>query len=295
MKIMIAGANGQLGTELQRQLTAGKNTIAALPNEIANADVCCFDIDTLSITDKTALEQYMLAENPDVVINCSAYTNVDGCEENPQLAFAVNAVGARNMAIACEKANAKLIHISTDYVFSGEASTPYSEYDVPNPQSVYGKSKWAGEEYVKAFCSKRFIVRTAWLYGYAGGNFVKTMLRVLKQNGAAKVVNDQVGNPTNAEDLAYHLLLLAITEEYGTYHCTGEGVCSWYDFTKEIARLANIKAEVTPCTTEEFPRPAKRPAFSALENRMLTATIGNHMRPWQEALTIFFEHYQMED
>lgn len=295
MKIMIAGANGQLGTELQRQLAEGKNTIAVLPSEVVNATVCGFDIDTLSITDKDALEKYILTEKPDVVINCSAYTNVDGCEENPQLAFEVNAVGARNIAIACEKANAKLIHISTDYVFSGEDSTPYSEYNLPAPQSVYGKSKWLGEEYVKTFCSKHFIVRTAWLYGYAGGNFVKTMLRVLKQNGEAKVVNDQLGNPTNAEDLAYHLLVLAQTEEYGTYHCTGEGVCSWYDFTREIARFANINASITPCTTEEFPRPAKRPAFSALENRMLAVTVGNHMRPWQEALQVFFEHYQMED
>ena len=293
LKIMVAGANGQLGSELQRQLKQGKCAIGNLPKSIANAQILCFDIDTLSITDKEALEKFIDEHKPDVVINCSAYTNVDACEENMQTAFEVNAIGARNLAIACDKVGAKLIHISTDYVFEGEkTAVPYSEYDPTAPASVYGKTKWAGEEYIKTFCKKHFIVRTAWLYGFAGNNFVKTILRIAAERDEIKVVDDQIGNPTNAEDLAYHLLLLADTEEYGTYHCTGEGVCSWYDFAKEIVRLGKLNTKVIPCTTEEFPRPAKRPAFSALENRMLTYTIGNHMRPWQEAIAEFFKEYK---
>ncbi len=291
MKIVIAGANGQLGTELQRQYKEKGCALGALPAVFEKAELACFDIDTLSITDKAALEAYIGKEQPDIVINCSAYTNVDGCETDPATAFAVNAVGARNLAIACEKIGAKLLHISTDYVFSGTGTAPFNEYDMPAPKSVYGKTKWAGEEYVKQFCKKSFIVRTAWLYGFAGANFVKTILKAGAERKELQVVNDQFGNPTNAEDLAYHLWLLAESEEYGTYHCTGEGVCSWYDFAAEILRLGGVAATLNPCTTDEYPRPAKRPAYSALENGMLVQTVGNKMRPWQVALSAFFDKY----
>lgn len=292
-KLMIIGAGGQLGTELQRQLAKGSCALGAIPSELAGAQVLALDVAQLDITDRGAVERCLLAEKPDAVINCAAYTNVNGCESNQQAAFAVNAVGARNLAMACEKTGAKLVHVSTDYVFPGEGTDiPYSEYDLPAPQSVYGKTKWAGEEYVRTLCSRYFIVRTAWLYGLAGSNFVKTILGAAKKNGAVTVVSDQLGNPTNAEDLAFHLLLLCCTEEYGIYHCTNEGICSWYDFTCEILRLAGVDAKASPCTTEEYPTPAKRPAFSALENRMLAATVGNHMRSWQEALQGFFQEYK---
>ena len=234
------------------------------------------------------------------IISCAAFTNVDGCETNREAAFAVNALGARNLAMAAEEIGAKLVHVSTDYVFSGDAAQPVWEYDLPAPRSVYGKTKLLGEQYVQQFCTHYFIVRTAWLYGYAGNNFVKTMLRLARQNGGVTVVDDQLGNPTNAADLAHEILNLLVTKEYGVYHCTGEGVCSWCEFAAEIIRLSGIPATVTPCTTEQFIAGAKkqiapRPAYSALENAMLKATIGNEMRDWKTALACFFENYKPEE
>lgn len=290
MKIVIAGGNGQLGSELRRQFETGSCVLGPLPIEVVTGELAFFDTDTLSITDAKALNEYMHAQKPDVVINCSAITNVDGCEQERQLAFAVNAVGARNLAIACTAVGAKLVHLSTDYVFAGDGQEPYSEYDLTAPQTIYGKTKLAGEEYVLRHCERSFIVRTSWLYGAYGSNFVKTILNAGRTRGRLQVVNDQFGNPTNAEELAFHLWLLAVSEEYGVFHCTGENVCTWYDFACEIIRLGGVEAVVEPCTTEEFPRPAKRPAYSALENRMLELTVGNFMREWQDALGDFFKN-----
>ena len=202
--------------------------------------------------------------------------------------------------MAAEEIGAKLVHVSTDYVFSGDAAQPVWEYDLPAPRSVYGKTKLLGEQYVQQFCTHYLIVRTAWLYGYAGNNFVKTILRLARQNGGVTVVDDQLGNPTNAADLAHEILNLLVTKEYGVYHCTGEGVCSWCEFAAEIIRLSGIPATVTPCTTEQFIAGAKkqiapRPAYSALENAMLKATIGNEMRDWKTALACFFENYKPEE
>ena len=305
MKILITGANGQLGTELRRCLAAGQSELGPLPAKLRHATVLATDVDTLDITNRHEVAAYVRHHAPDAIISCAAYTNVDGCETNPEAAFAVNAIGARNLAMAAEEIGAKLVHVSTDYVFPGDAKSPVWEYETPAPHSVYGKSKLLGETYVQQFCSHYFIVRTAWLYGYAGGNFVKTMLRLAKANGKITVVNDQLGNPTNAADLAHELLQLLVTKEYGVYHCTGEGVCSWYDFTCEIVRLSGIPATVTPCSTEEYianaqkadakKKVAARPAYSALENAMLKATVGNEMRGWKEALACFFEHYKPEE
>ncbi|MEG0804076.1 MAG: dTDP-4-dehydrorhamnose reductase [Pygmaiobacter sp.] len=298
MKILISGANGQLGTELRRVLELGKSELGLLPIELLGAEVACYDVDTLDITKQSTCRRVLSAEKPDVVINCSAFTNVDGCETNPDAAFAVNAIGPRNLAITCEELGIKLVHISTDYVFAGTEAQPRCEYDSPNPVSMYGKTKLLGETYVQQFCSRYFILRTAWLYGYAGKNFVKTMLRAGKANGALTVVNDQLGNPTNAADLAHHILKLSATTEYGLYHCTGEGVCSWYDFTAEIIRLSGMKVTVTPCTSDEYaaahPEAARRPAYSALDNKMLRVGTGNEMREWKEALACFFENYSEE-
>lgn len=295
MKILISGANGQLGTELRRVLEQGKSELGLLPYELLGAEVASYDVDTLDITKQTSCRRVLTTEKPDVVINCSAYTNVDGCESDQDAAFAVNAIGPRNLAICCEEIGAKLLHISTDYVFAGTEPAPRSEFDAPDPISMYGKTKLLGESYVREFCSRYFILRTAWLYGYAGKNFVKTMLRVGAEKGAVTVVDDQLGNPTNAADLAHHILKLAATSEYGVYHCTGEGSCSWYEFTKEIMALSGTNATVTPCTSEEYaaanPAAARRPAYSALDNRMLRGTVGDEMRPWKEALACFFENY----
>jgi dTDP-4-dehydrorhamnose reductase len=248
----------------------------------------------LDISDTPASLSLVERIRPDVIFNCASYTNVDACETNRDIAMLANAIGPRNMAMAANRIGAKLIHISTDYVFSGTEEGERSEWDVCAPQSVYGHTKHLGEQYVRTFCSRHFIVRTAWLYGYEGGNFVKTILRNGKERGSLKVVNDQFGNPTHASDLAHHLLKLAVTEEYGLYHCTGNGTCSWYDFACAIVRHAGISCAVTPCTSEEFPTPAKRPTFSALDNRMLRCTIGNEMRNWESALAAYMAHYDRE-
>ena len=246
----------------------------------------------MDITNYDAVVDLVEELSLDVIFNCAAYTNVNGCETDSDTAFRVNALGARNLAMAAERFGAKLIHVSTDYVFSGEGNTPRSEWDLCDPQSVYGKTKYLGEQYVRDFCKRYFIVRTAWLYGYEGNNFVKTIMRIAREKGSATVVNDQFGNPTNAADLAHHLLKLAVTEQYGVYHCTGTGECSWYDFACKIVEYAGIPATVSPCTTAEYPTPAKRPAYSSLDNRMLRNTVGDEMRPWEEALRYFITHLE---
>ena len=290
MKILITGSNGMLATQVITDLRRGYTELGEVPAALKNAQLVLADVDQLDITDKAATESFMEQHRPDVVINCAAYTNVDGCESNQDDAFKVNAIGSRNLAIACENISAKLVHVSTDYVFRGDEPTPRREYDMPWPISAYGKTKYAGEEFVRQYCKKSFIVRTAWLYGYSGKNFVKTMVWLAKEKGGAKVVNDQHGNPTNAADLSHHLLKIAASEEYGTYHCTGNGECTWYEFAVEIARLAGYEGVMSPCTSEEFPTPTKRPAYSSLDNMMLRVTVGDEMRHWKDALKAYFEN-----
>lgn len=298
MKILITGASGQLGTEIQRQLKNGGSALGPVPERLKNATVIATDVAELDITDRDATIAFVRRHQPDTIISCAAFTNVDGCETNPEAAFKVNAIGASNLAQAAERINARLIHVSTDYVFRGEGDKPLDESERVDPKSVYGKTKALGEEYVKNFCHRYFIIRTAWLYGYAGKNFVKTIVNAGKKFGRLEVVSDQLGNPTNAEDLAHHILQLAVSHDYGVYHCTGEGVCSWYEFASEIIRLSGVDATVAPCTSAEYsakhPAAADRPAWSALENRMLACTVGNHMRDWKEALADFFAHWNGE-
>lgn len=290
MKILITGAKGMLASQIITDLNRGYSELGEIPKSLKNAQLFCFDADTLDITSQEACIEFCMSNNPDIILNCAAYTNVNGCESNQMAAFKVNALGARNLAMASAMVGAKLVHVSTDYVFNGQGKTPFCEYDITGPQSVYGKTKLAGEEFVKQFCPQSFIVRTAWLYGYYGPNFVKTMIKAGTEKGALTVVNDQFGNPTNAADLSHHILKIAATTEYGVYHCTGEGECSWYDFACEIIKLAKINATVSPCTTQEYPTPAKRPAYSSLENMMLKATVGDEMRPWQQALQAYFNN-----
>ena len=298
MKILITGASGQLGTEIQRQLKNGGSALGPVPERLKNATVIATDVAELDITDRYATIAFVRRHQPDTIISCAAFTNVDGCETNPEAAFKVNAIGASNLAQAAERINARLIHVSTDYVFRGEGNKPLDESERVDPKSVYGKTKALGEEYVKNFCHRYFIVRTAWLYGYAGKNFVKTIVNAGKKFGRLEVVSDPLGNPTNAQDLAHQILQLAVSHDYGVYHCTGEGVCSWYEFASEIIRLSGVDATVAPCTSAEYsakhPAAADRPAWSALENRMLACTVGNHMRDWKEALADFFAHWNGE-
>lgn len=280
MRILITGSKGQLGRELFRQLENTDHTVVGV------------DIEDVDISKLDAAVELAKEVQPDVLLNCAAFTNVDLCEDERDAAFAANALGPRNVAVACEEVGAKLIHISTDYVFSGKGEIPFTETDIPAPKTVYGATKLLGEQYVRQFCSRWFILRTAWLYGRDGNNFVKTILRLAKEKGEMRVVDDQRGNPTCAEDLARHMLKLAPTKEYGLYHCTANGICSWYDFAREIVRLSGIEAAVYPCTTEEYPRPAPRPAYSALDNSMLRATIGDEMRPWLVALEDYMRHWE---
>lgn len=292
MKILITGAKGQLGTQLSEILKTGKTELGDIPESFIGAEVYGYSSKELDVSDLSAVRAAANRIKPDLIINSAAYTNVDGCETDRDRAFRVNTLGPRNLAMVAEEAGARLVHISTDYVFSGTGNVPFAEYDLTDPQSIYGKSKLAGEENVKTFCSRHFIVRTSWLYGLYGGNFVKTIMKAGKERGALQVVDDQKGNPTNVEDLCYHILKLADTEEYGVYHCTGAGECSWYDFASLIIEYAGIDATVAPVTTDQFPRPARRPAYSSLDNMMLRVTVGDNMRSWQDALKSFMISFE---
>jgi dTDP-4-dehydrorhamnose reductase len=279
--IWLIGNKGMLGTELSRLFE--RQHIEYIGSDRA-----------VDITDQAALLAFA-AEIPITwIVNCAAYTAVDRAEDDAESCRLLNTLGPTHIADVAGKIGAQLIHISTDYVFAGDTPLPHSEWDLPNPQSVYGYTKLLGERYVRQFCPKSFIVRTAWLYGYHGANFVKTILKMARETGKLKVVNDQHGNPTNASDLAHHLLKLAVTDEYGVYHCTNNGECSWYEFARHFLALSGLVYTLDSCTTAEYPRPAKRPAFSSLENRMLRLTVGDQMRPWQDAITAFIGHYNKE-
>lgn len=290
MKILITGSKGQLGNELKSILSSGKSEIGKIDEAYNNSEVVYADVDELDITDLEKVRKFINELKPDILINCAAKTDVDNCEENYIASMKINAIGPRNLAICCENVGCKLVHVSTDYVFGGNSNKPYCEWDLCNPLGIYGKSKFLGERYVIENCRKHFIVRTSWLYGYVGKNFVKTMINLMNKLEVVKVVNDQVGNPTNANDLAYHILEIALTDEYGLYHCTGEGECSWFDFACKIQEYGKYNCKVVPCTSEEFKTPTKRPSYSSLRNLMLESTIGNKMRPWDEALRSYINN-----
>ncbi|MGL5650222.1 MAG: dTDP-4-dehydrorhamnose reductase [Paraclostridium sp.] len=277
MKVLITGSNGQLGLELSKQL-----------HENNTYDVIKTDRENLNILDFKNVNDIISREKPDVVINCAAHTAVDLCENDIENAYKINALGPRNLAIACEKIGSKFVQVSTDYVFDGSWHRPYREDDMTCPNSIYGTSKLMGEQFTKEFCSRYFIVRTAWLYG-DGNNFVKTMLKLSETNNELNVVDDQVGSPTSTVDLAKSIIELMDTEYYGTYHGTCEGQCSWYDFAKKIFELKNIDIKVNPVTSEEFKRPAPRPAYSVLDNFMFKLVGLNSFRNWEESLAEYLK------
>lgn len=288
MKILITGANGQLGTDLCQVL----QDFEVIP--LTHSDI--------EISDMDPVKQVFNKYKPDVIINTAAYVRVDDCETEQDKAFLVNALGARNVAVAAQELGAKLIHISTDYVFGGVGETlvvsrksggnkplPYTEFDTPVPLSTYGKSKLAGENFVRHLCQKRFIIRSSGLFGVAGasgkgGNFVETMLKLAKERDELKVVNDQVFSPTYTKDLARKIVQLVETEYYGIFHITNRGSCSWYEFATEILKLAGLKTPIVPITSKEFPQKAKRPRFSVLDNYHLRLLGMDDMRTWQKAL-----------
>lgn len=281
-KILITGCNGQLGRALRKEY-AQENV------EFINTDVAGEGIVPLDITSVEAVLSLVEKEKPDVIINCAAHTNVDACESQWDLAYQINAIGPRNLAIAAEKTGAKLIHVSTDYVFPGTCPKPLTEFDAPEPISAYGKTKYEGELFVKEFSRRHFILRTAWLYG-EGKNFVKTMLKLAETHEEITVVSDQFGSPTSAVELAKMIHFLEPTENYGTYHATCEGQCSWADFAVEIFKRAGKNTKVKYITTEEYNSPAKRPAYSILDNYMLRLMAGDKfkMADWKDALDAYF-------
>ncbi|WP_188399479.1 dTDP-4-dehydrorhamnose reductase [Sporomusa sp. GT1] len=270
MKVLITGANGQLGRALVKRLQ-GCQILA-----LGSAD--------MDITDCKKTFQTIVSYRPEAVIHAAAYTSVDAAETDVHLAYAVNAIGTQNVAAACLECRAKLVYVSTDYVFDGLLGRAYHEFDQTNPQSVYGKSKLAGERLARHIVNRLFIVRTSWLYG-DGNNFVKTMLRLGQEKEELRVVNDQYGCPTNVADLAGVIVQLIEGKRYGVYHAANFGVTTWFDFARKIFALTgNQQIRLLPQSTSELGRPAPRPAYSPLHNFMLELTYGQQMRPWEEAL-----------
>ncbi|MCL4507883.1 MAG: dTDP-4-dehydrorhamnose reductase [Chloroflexi bacterium] len=286
MKIILIGANGQLGTDLYSALAQHDVVAAIQPGTPAGRLSPVFELDIGNGADvRAALAQY----KPDVVINTAAFHRVDDIERDASIALQVNALAAQQLALACRDPDAALLHISTDYVFDGARRTPYVETDPPNPISAYGATKLAGELLVRLAWRKHYIIRPCGLYGTAGamgkgGNFVNTMLRLAHEGKPIKVIDDQICTPTYTKDLAEQIALLITTGHYGTYHTTSDGACSWYEFACEIFRLAGLSVQVTPITSEEFGAPARRPAYSVLENRALRDLGIDRMRDWHNAL-----------
>lgn len=281
-KIIVTGCNGQLGRAVNQQY-AGSTEY-----ELVNTDVGELDITKVDEVLKLAREV-----KPYAVINCAAYTNVDKCETEPDLAYKINAVGARNLAIAASDVGAKLVHISTDYVFPGDVSDhPLTEFDRVNPKSMYGATKLAGENFVRDFADRYFMIRTAWLYG-DGHNFAKTMLKLSETNETIGVVMDQVGTPTSAAELAKAIKYLLPTDNYGLFHGTCEGDTNWAEFAATVLKLAGKKTVIEPITSQEykrrFPASADRPAYSILENYMLKLTTDFSFAPWQDAIEVYMK------
>ena len=279
-KILVTGCNGQLGRAIQNEY---KDEVEFILTDVVEGE----KISPLNIMDLDEVLSFVEAKKPDVIINCAAATNVDGCEKDWDFAYKLNALGPRNLAIAASKVGAKLIHVSTDYVFPGNATKPITEFDQPGPISAYGKTKYEGEKFVQQFADKWFIVRTAWLYG-DGKNFVKTMLSLAETHDELSVVCDQLGSPTSAVELARMIHHLEPTENYGIFHGTCEGDTNWADFTEEIFKLKGINVKVNHVTSEEYkrmnPASADRPHYSILDNYMLRLTTGYKMADWEDAL-----------
>mgnify|MGYP003393399497 CR=1 FL=1 len=271
-KVVVTGSNGMLGSSLFEQLKK-KYSIKGIT--IEDADITDFD----------AVVKVIRKIKPDIVIHTAGYTKVDDCEGNSLLAYKVNGIGTRNVAVACQKIDASMVYISTDYVFDGTKNTPYIEFDAANPLSVYGKSKLAGEIFVQQILSRSYIIRTSWLYGAGGTNFVDTIINKAKTEKVLKVVDDQFGSPTYTKDLANKIGEIIDKERYGTYHVTNSGSCSWFEFAKKIVEYSNIKGvDVIPIKSNALNRPAKRPANSVLQNFMLELEAIPLLRHWEEAV-----------
>lgn len=280
MKVMVTGAYGQLGSSLSE-----------LSAQFSGLQLILTDFDSLDITDRDSVVGYVESNRPDFLVNCAAYTAVDKAETDMESAFRLNALGPENLAIACRQIGARLIHVSTDYVFDGKNNRPYSEEDLPNPQGVYGSTKLEGEKLVMKQLPESVIIRTSWLYSSYGHNFVKTMIRLGSEKDSLNVVYDQTGTPTYAGDLALTILKVisqsAKNPDYwksGIYHYSNLGVCSWYDFAVEIHKMAGISCRVTPVLSAAFQTVAKRPSYSVLDKSKIQTVYGIEIPYWRDSL-----------
>lgn len=280
MKIIVTGVKGQLGHDVVNELISRgyKNIIG-------------IDIEDLDITNEEKVSQFFESNIPEVIIHCAAYTAVDKAEENSTLCFNVNVKGTENLVKQAIKYNSKFLYISTDYVFDGEKNSPYEITDLPNPKSIYGNSKYLGElETIKY--NKHFIVRTSWVFGKNGSNFVKTMLRLGKEKQSLNIVNDQIGSPTYTYDLSRLVIDLIETDKFGIYHATNEGYCTWYEFTKEIFYLANINISLNPILSSEYPTRAKRPMNSMMSSSKLTQNGFTCLPNWKDAIKRYLKEIE---
>lgn len=277
MRVLVTGANGQLGFDVVNRLEASR------------IEYLGTDKKTLDLTNEQQVKMVILTYLPDVVIHCAAYTAVDKAEDEKDLCYAVNVLGTRYVAEACKEINAKMVYISTDYVFDGKGSKPISVTDEPNPINYYGKTKLEGELEVQKLLEKYFIVRVSWLYGVNGNNFVKTMLKLGKEKRKIYVVGDQYGSPTNTHDLAALLIEMIYTQKYSIYHVTNEGFCSWYQFACEIFRIAKMDVSVYEILTEEYPTRAKRPKNSRLSKDKLDAVGFKRLPSFKSSIEKFLE------
>lgn len=280
MKVLVTGAKGQLGTDLMNELA--KRGIEGIG----------VDVQEMDITDAEACRCVIKNSGADAVIHCAAYTAVDAAEDNVDLCRRINGEGTRNVAQACKEADTKLMYISTDYVFDGQGTRPWEPDDERHPLNVYGQTKYEGELAVEELSDKYFIVRIAWVFGVAGKNFIKTMLRLGKERGAVSVVDDQIGSPTYTYDLARLLVDMIQTDKYGRYHATNEGLCSWYEFAKEIFRQAGMDVPVTPVSSDAFPAKATRPSNSRLNKDKLSENGFERLPAWQDALGRFLKEIE---
>jgi dTDP-4-dehydrorhamnose reductase len=280
MVILVTGAKGQLGQSLQ----------FIAPNYPELEFVFC-DSTKLDITNLNTIEQLFNKVKPHFCINAAAYTAVDKAESEPEKAHLINVVGAKNLAEVCKECDTILLHVSTDFVFDGTKNSPYTEEDIPNPTGVYGQTKLEGEKAIQETWEKHFIIRTSWVYSQFGNNFMKTMLRLASERDKLTVVNDQIGTPTNAVDLAEVLIKictsifhLPFSNFFGIYNFSNEGQCSWYDFAKKIFEYNNININLEPIPTTSFPTPAKRPAYSVLDKKKIKDTFGIEIKNWETTL-----------
>ncbi|NMH25802.1 dTDP-4-dehydrorhamnose reductase [Flavobacterium solisilvae] len=280
MVVLVTGSSGQLGQSLQ----------FIAPNYPQIDFVFC-DTKNLDITSLENCETIFSNYKPDFCINAAAYTAVDKAESEPKKAFAINVIGAKNLAEVSKKFDTVLLHISTDFVFDGNKKTPYLEQDLPNPTGVYGQTKLDGEKAIQQVWEKHFIIRTSWVYSQFGNNFMKTMLRLASERDTISVVNDQIGTPTNAVDLAEILVKIILTDNrqpttdnFGIYNFSNEGQCSWYDFAKKIFEINSISINLLPIPTTSFPTPAKRPSFSVLDKSKIKAAFNLSIKSWETSL-----------